>query len=124
MYLTYANRDSMEEDFLEQTKGRDLDLIVCSDAEAILGIGDQGVGVRSQAFVQRPSLLTPALLYRALEYASPTLSNYPEYSSISSDLDGQGRHLHVCGTEFFVDILVLIQLLGWSVAYTLRSPSA
>jgi len=34
----------MEEDFLEQTKGRDLDLIVCSDAEAILGIGDQGVG--------------------------------------------------------------------------------
>lgn len=47
MYLTFANRDSMEEDFLEQTKGRDLDLIVCSDAEAILGIGDQGVGVRS-----------------------------------------------------------------------------
>lgn len=34
----------MEEDFLEQTKGRDIDLIVCSDAEAILGIGDQGVG--------------------------------------------------------------------------------
>lgn len=36
----------MEEDFLEQTRGRDIDLIVCSDAEAILGIGDQGVGVR------------------------------------------------------------------------------
>lgn len=35
----------MEEAFLEQTKGRDIDLIVCSDAEAILGIGDQGVGV-------------------------------------------------------------------------------
>jgi malate dehydrogenase (oxaloacetate-decarboxylating) len=35
----------MEEDFLEQTRGRDIDLIVCSDAEAILGIGDQGVGV-------------------------------------------------------------------------------
>ena len=34
----------MEEDFLEQTEGRDIDLIVCSDAEAILGIGDQGVG--------------------------------------------------------------------------------
>lgn len=46
MYLTYANRDTMEEDFLEQTRGRDIDLIVCSDAEAILGIGDQGVGVR------------------------------------------------------------------------------
>ena len=35
----------MEESFLEQTRGRKLDLIVCSDAEAILGIGDQGVGV-------------------------------------------------------------------------------
>jgi malate dehydrogenase (oxaloacetate-decarboxylating) len=35
----------MEEDFLKQVKGRDIDLIVCSDAEAILGIGDQGVGV-------------------------------------------------------------------------------
>lgn len=35
----------MERDFLEQTKGREIDLIVCSDAEAILGIGDQGVGV-------------------------------------------------------------------------------
>ena len=35
----------MERDFLEQTRGRNLDLIVCSDAEAILGIGDQGVGV-------------------------------------------------------------------------------
>ena len=36
----------MEEDLLEQTKGRKIDLVVCSDAEAILGIGDQGVGVR------------------------------------------------------------------------------
>jgi len=35
----------MEEDFLEQIKGRNVDLVVCSDAEAILGIGDQGVGV-------------------------------------------------------------------------------
>ncbi len=37
----------MEEDFLEQTRGRAIDLVVCSDAEAILGIGDQGVGVSS-----------------------------------------------------------------------------
>ncbi|OBZ68631.1 putative NAD-dependent malic enzyme 2 [Grifola frondosa] len=44
MYLTFPSQDSMEEDFLEQTKGREIDLIVCSDAEAILGIGDQGVG--------------------------------------------------------------------------------
>lgn len=37
--------DTMEEDYLEQTKNRHIDLIVCSDGEAILGIGDQGVGV-------------------------------------------------------------------------------
>ncbi|KZT27489.1 hypothetical protein NEOLEDRAFT_1060186 [Neolentinus lepideus HHB14362 ss-1] len=45
LYLTFPNQDSMEEDFLEQIKGRNIDLIVCSDAEAILGIGDQGVGI-------------------------------------------------------------------------------
>jgi Malic enzyme, N-terminal domain len=37
----------MEEDFLDMIEGREIDLIVCSDAEAILGIGDQGVGVSS-----------------------------------------------------------------------------
>ncbi|KAI9513089.1 hypothetical protein F5148DRAFT_1158637 [Russula earlei] len=45
LYLTYSGRDSMEEDFFEQIKGRDIDLIVCSDSGAILGIGDQGVGI-------------------------------------------------------------------------------
>lgn len=55
MYLTFPNADTMEEDFLEQTKGRDIQLFVCSDAEAILGIGDQGVGVRTTS---------PRLLYR------------------------------------------------------------
>ena len=45
MYLTFPNEATMEEDFLEQTKGRDVQLFVVSDAEAILGIGDQGVGV-------------------------------------------------------------------------------
>lgn len=44
LYLTFESQDSMEEAFLEQTKGREIDLIVCTDAEAILGIGDQGVG--------------------------------------------------------------------------------
>ncbi|KAI0066590.1 hypothetical protein BV25DRAFT_1796407 [Artomyces pyxidatus] len=47
LYLTLADQDTMEEDYLEQTKGRNIDLIVCSDAEAILGIGDQGVGISS-----------------------------------------------------------------------------
>ncbi|KAI0082122.1 hypothetical protein K474DRAFT_1611883 [Panus rudis PR-1116 ss-1] len=45
LYLTFPLQESMEEDFLEQTRGRNIDLIVCSDAEAILGIGDQGVGI-------------------------------------------------------------------------------
>ncbi|TBU26621.1 hypothetical protein BD309DRAFT_884853 [Dichomitus squalens] len=44
MYLTFPELDSMEEDFLEQTKDRDLQLFVVTDSEAILGIGDQGVG--------------------------------------------------------------------------------
>ncbi|KAI5885387.1 uncharacterized protein SCHCODRAFT_02644610 [Schizophyllum commune H4-8] len=43
LFLTYHHRDAMEDDFLEQVKGRDIDLIVCSDAEAILGIGDQAI---------------------------------------------------------------------------------
>ena len=46
MYLTFSQMDTMEEDYLEQTRGREIDLIVCTDSEAILGIGDQGVGVR------------------------------------------------------------------------------
>ena len=50
MYLTFPHVESMEQDFLEQTKGRDIQLFVCSDAEAILGIGDQGVGVRASIF--------------------------------------------------------------------------
>ncbi|KAJ3501868.1 hypothetical protein NLJ89_g9146 [Agrocybe chaxingu] len=44
LYLTFPDQDRMEEDFLEQTRGRDIDLFVCTDSEAILGIGDQGVG--------------------------------------------------------------------------------
>jgi malate dehydrogenase (oxaloacetate-decarboxylating) len=44
MYLSFPHADSMEEDFLDQIKDRTIDLVVCSDAEAILGIGDQGVG--------------------------------------------------------------------------------
>jgi malate dehydrogenase (oxaloacetate-decarboxylating) len=53
LYLTLEHQDTMEDDFLEQTKGRDIHLVVCSDAEAILGIGDQGVGVRRLLLLQQ-----------------------------------------------------------------------
>jgi hypothetical protein len=51
----------MEDDFLDMIDGREYDLIVCSDAEAILGIGDQGVGVSSVPlvrFIHRPNTTT------------------------------------------------------------------
>ncbi|ORY33414.1 hypothetical protein BCR39DRAFT_519910 [Naematelia encephala] len=44
LYLSAPHIDTMEEDFLDACEGRKLDLIVVSDAEAILGIGDQGSG--------------------------------------------------------------------------------
>ncbi|OSD01203.1 hypothetical protein PYCCODRAFT_1436698 [Trametes coccinea BRFM310] len=44
LYLTFPEQDAMEEDFLEFTGGRDIQLFVVTDSEAILGIGDQGVG--------------------------------------------------------------------------------
>jgi malate dehydrogenase (oxaloacetate-decarboxylating) len=47
LFLAFPDQDMMEEAFLEQTRGKEIDLIVVTDAEAILGIGDQGVGVRA-----------------------------------------------------------------------------
>ncbi|KAI0829049.1 hypothetical protein BC628DRAFT_1315766 [Trametes gibbosa] len=44
LYLSFPEQDEMEVDFLEFTKGRDIQLFVITDSEAILGIGDQGVG--------------------------------------------------------------------------------
>ncbi|WRT70204.1 uncharacterized protein IL334_007199 [Kwoniella shivajii] len=44
LFLSPPDIDKMEEDFLDACEGRNLDLIVVSDAEAILGIGDQGSG--------------------------------------------------------------------------------
>jgi malate dehydrogenase (oxaloacetate-decarboxylating) len=38
----FNNQDAVEEDFLEQIRGCDIDLVVSPDAEAVLGIGDQG----------------------------------------------------------------------------------
>jgi len=69
MYLTFPNQDTIEEDFLEQTRGRDIDLIVCSDAEAILGIGDQGVGVSGVNLLETLQR-TIGLICRASVYAS------------------------------------------------------
>jgi malate dehydrogenase (oxaloacetate-decarboxylating) len=37
LYLTFPHKNRMEEDLLSQTKGRDIDLIVVSDSQAILG---------------------------------------------------------------------------------------
>ena len=51
LYLTFPNQNSMEEDFVQHTRGREIDLIVCSDSEAILGIGDQGVGVSRESLL-------------------------------------------------------------------------
>jgi len=45
LFLTYADKERMEQDLLEQIKDRNVQLVVCTDSEAILGIGDQGVGV-------------------------------------------------------------------------------
>lgn len=59
LYLTFNEQDTMERDYLEQTRGRDVDLIVCSDAEAILGIGDQGVGVSVSIHTLLSHLTTP-----------------------------------------------------------------
>lgn len=47
----------MEQDYLEQTRHKHIDLVVCSDGEAILGIGDQGVGVRASNFVSAMFIL-------------------------------------------------------------------
>jgi len=44
LFLTLPNEATMEADYLEETRGRDIDLVVVTDSEAILGIGDQGVG--------------------------------------------------------------------------------
>jgi malate dehydrogenase (oxaloacetate-decarboxylating) len=58
MFLSFPDQDTMEEDFLEQTRGKNIELIVCTDAEAILGIGDQGVGVGAFPFLYLSSLTT------------------------------------------------------------------
>jgi malate dehydrogenase (oxaloacetate-decarboxylating) len=80
LYLSFSNQESMEEDFLEQIKGRDIDLVVCSDSEAILGIGDQGVGVNLSV------ILTDAAheqvdLSRELGYLQPSsfLQRWSDY---------------------------------------------
>ena len=62
----------MEEDFLEQIDRCHIDLVVCSDAEAILGIGDQGVGVN--LLHSSPDLLPDQIDFsRVLGYSASVL---------------------------------------------------
>ncbi|TFL06619.1 hypothetical protein BDV98DRAFT_540974 [Pterulicium gracile] len=44
LFLCIDRADSMEKEYLAQTSGREISLVVCSDGGAILGIGDQGAG--------------------------------------------------------------------------------
>ena len=83
MYMTYANEDTMERDFLEQTRGKDIQLFVVSDAEAILGIGDQGVGVRT-----------------SITHVLPMLTRYPQGYRYHNR---QICDLHVRNTTFLTD---------------------
>ncbi|KAH9176856.1 hypothetical protein EDB89DRAFT_1936871 [Lactarius sanguifluus] len=105
LYLTFDNQNSMEEDFLEQTRGRDIDLIVCSDAEAILGIGDQGVGIST----------AKSALYTLLAGIAPTKSlpvvldvGTNNESLISDPLYVGWRHERVRGDAYdqFIDKFV------------------
>ncbi|PPQ71423.1 hypothetical protein CVT26_011123 [Gymnopilus dilepis] len=45
LFLSFPDEDILEQLFLDHTAGRDIDLFVVTDGEAILGIGDQGVGI-------------------------------------------------------------------------------
>ncbi|KAF8273851.1 hypothetical protein EI94DRAFT_1769051 [Lactarius quietus] len=116
LYLTFDNQDSMEEDFLEQIKGRDLDLIVCSDAEAILGIGDQGVGIST----------AKSVLYTLLAGIAPTKSlpvvldvGTNNESLLSDPLYVGWRHERICEDAYDQFIEKFVQLVRKHLPHSL-----
>ncbi|KIP03624.1 hypothetical protein PHLGIDRAFT_26030 [Phlebiopsis gigantea 11061_1 CR5-6] len=116
LYLTLPEQDAMEEDFLEQTKGREIDLIVCSDAEQILGIGDQGVGIST----------AKAAIYTLLGGIDPskTLSVTLDVGTDNDDLLNDHLyvgwpHKRVRGDEYDIFVNKFVQLVRKYQPHTL-----
>ena len=102
LYLSYPHEDTIEDDFLDALDGRKFDLVVCSDAQAILGIGDQGVGVSGASLMQIIHHTDGA----SIGYWCACHESYPRYGIKVPLLDfhRQGSHLQVrVGARFSRD---------------------
>jgi len=100
LYLSYPYEDTMEEDFLDMIDGREFDLVVCSDAQAILGIGDQGVGVSSASLLQNIHCTNTASIGYWCAYHESHSREGTEVALL--DFHGQGSYLQVRVGERFI----------------------